>query len=155
MKKILLIIALCLSANLAQAEETAQPTAAAVADKALDLAKAAVVNVSDVVKKTAPEVWRIMVKQQCADAVSSLCLVAFFFFIGGLYTITINKVWKLDEHYSRYEEENHFIYCKIIPIVYFVLVSVIGSHVAALSIQQIINPEYYAIKDMLAIALNK
>lgn len=54
-------------------------TMASVADKALDLMTQSVATISAAIQKVAPEIWRIMIKQQYAKAIADLFRALFLF----------------------------------------------------------------------------
>jgi hypothetical protein len=133
-------------------------TPAEVADKALDMFGNVVGQLSAEMEKMAPEVWRIMVRQQYAKAFTTLAgpLAAMFFilifmFIGG-------KVWKHDPSQAFWKGEREdtptnrcvrLVCMRFIPIL---AITAIGATLASRlgeSVGFLINPEYYALKDLL------
>lgn len=131
-------------------EKKKETTMANVADKALGLFEGMVATVSDSLKKIAPEVWRIMIKQQYANAAQYITM-PFVMLIVAL--VTFFSFRKKAEHNANdgYSEEqaksiaNFFL--RAFPIASGVWLAIaIGINVPLL-----INPEYYAIKDLLTL----
>lgn len=66
-------------------------TFADVADKSLDMVKNLVISLSQTLEKAAPQIWRVMVKQQYARAIANLILPWSLFFITIVYAFVTKK----------------------------------------------------------------
>lgn len=127
-----------------------------VADKALDMVKGAVSSVSETVQKAAPHVWKIMVKQQYIKAATTVMLPWMLFGLVFGYYFYVKKVWVWDPKSHTNTEEaivGRAILVKIVPGVLWIIFGCWGSWALSESLAYILNPEYYAIRDMLLMAL--
>ena len=143
---------------------------AAVADKALEMAdvrldqlfegtSALVGQLSDVMKNVAPEIWRIMIVQQYVKAIADLVLPACLFLVSLGFFLSFMKWWKPDFEKISYEDKGlviafHFCFAKLIPIVLMVIFSILTVCALNSSIKYAINPEYYAVKDIMIMISN-
>jgi len=134
------------------AEGEVASTVADVADKALNLTVDAVTQIAVGLEKAAPEVWRIMIKQQYANAIGDLLgptLWLIFFFVC-LYVMNKKIPLSMMKDLDPYD-------ANIIPFgMVWVLIPIAGlcTMIAftcnlTSSVKILINPEYYAIKDLL------
>lgn len=156
MKKNILSILAFLSCGLpalAYADEPAKEigkTAADIADQALNMLGDAATKMSDMLQKTAPEVWRIMIRQQYAEAAVNVTLAALFFGVSiGLYYST-KKVLTVRD--NRAYDEEWKVFAKVVVFVAILATSIIFVCNVGYSIGRLINPEYYAIANMLELA---
>ncbi len=126
-------------------------TIASVADRALDMVGNAVASISSMVQKVAPEIWRIMIRQQYANAVECVAIPFGFLLTLLTYKFYVNKHWQPSG--AQNEWENELIWrrwlVQILPTGAMLLTGcglVIGLTQA---FQIWINPEYYAVRDLL------
>jgi hypothetical protein len=155
---------------LADSGSTATPekgkSMADVMDKGLDVLTGYVGTLEGVVSKFAPEVWRIMIKQQYAKAIAyplywGLLLIVILIFRQGAKTycgVTKGQpiFTPLDEEktgnsYSPYK----LIYwlrlwfVGIIPTIVLIPITISFLYTLTEGVMIAINPEYYALKDII------
>jgi hypothetical protein len=128
-------------------------TFADVLDKGLDLFTVYATSLSDMLKKIAPEVFKIMVRQQYAEAIGSIFLWIFlpclvFSFPFAFRRMMYGKDSDAKILSSPDYEEFHVVISWAIITLGFIL-SMIGLLNISESVIILINPEYYAIKDMI------
>lgn len=135
-----------------------QKTMADVTDKALDLVVAFASQLSQAVERVAPEVWRIMLKQQYANAVGNIFFPAGALLVLPTYMFTLHKAWKLSDEAIRrgwssdsYISKGWFVY--IIPTILFLGATIWLFWVGVESVKIFMNPEYYAIRDLLRLLI--
>lgn len=131
---------------------------AEVADKALGLLEKYIGKAEQAFKSVAPEVWRVMIKQQYANAVSGVLVSFSLIVILAIYVLVIKTLWKelpkTDSDYG-FNWWARFWFIRMIPFALFIIFGIIFSADLANSIKMLINPEYYAFRDLLHIVLNK
>lgn len=131
-----------------------------VADKALGLFTGAIGTLSESLKKIAPEVWRIMIKQQYAEAISQVIVPIGLFVLSLVFYFSFRK--KLSEIYTKGRDINQnsrsstdmdsWAIGGFAGLYLSIIVSAIVLVIALqASTAQLINPEYYAIKDLVGI----
>lgn len=135
-------------------------TMADVLDKALDISTTYVASVAQTLQKVAPELWRIMIRQQYANAVSYLVVPWGLVILGIiLYTLLARLVHvPEDEVEPDYDSMNMAAFKIIARIVLFIATSLcaaVGVFQSVYAVKILINPEYYAIKDLLAVLLGR
>lgn len=139
-----------------------QKTIADVADKALTMFGGLVASVSNTLEKVAPHIWRIMIRQQYAKAIADVATPFLMFFLAGLYTIVIRRLWtkpsKYENDHSSYtwtDEFTAWIWLTIVvPCIFGVIFFTWSAVVVSDAAKYLINPEYYAVKDILIMVLN-
>lgn len=142
------------SATAAKKEEPPQKNMADIADRALSIMSGYISSAEQAFKKVAPEVWRVMIRQQYANAVAGLILpVALIFFIT-IFVVVVKRWW---EEPKQHDDEwwGRFWVTNIIPMVLYFAFGIWAANMLSNSIQMLINPEYYAFRDLLRIVLNK
>lgn len=139
-------------------KEEPKKNMAEVADKALSLLSGYVGIVAGVMTKIAPEVWRIMVRQQYANAVAApfvpLALIGFL----AIYMVVIVRWWDKTEMEKRSDSDEKPLRLYLVNIIPFALFFIFGIWAAfklTSSVQMLINPEYYAFRDLVHILLNR
>jgi len=145
-----------------QAPATQKKTMADVTDKALDMVNKMVADAAITLQKVAPDVWRIMIKQQYAYAFSTLVAPWFsLLFVLG-FMLTMIKKWKLDVNVQLAfkEKQSPEIYAKFwiayaVPMIFIFIFGFWGISRIADSAALLINPEFYAIKNLILILLGK
>ena len=133
---------------------TEKKTMADVADKALDkgieLFTGVVGTVGDALKKIAPDVWRIMIKKQYADAACYIGVPLFMMIVFHMIGKR-GKIWfrQIADRTGRHDDETA---CQTWDVLRAVAMTFVGVWLAialGYSLQLLINPEYYAVKDLL------
>lgn len=142
----------------AQQTQEDHKTVGDVLDKAVDMvdkyATSAFALTAEAAKKVAPEVWRIMILQQYAKALSDiliswgLALVMFVAFLAA------GKYW-VEKPDESSDETSCRMTIRRILITLTVFFSMSGVVAIALNIQLLINPEYFAIKDLVQIVFGR
>lgn len=146
-------------------KEEPQKNVADVADRALSILSGYISSAEQAFKKVAPEVWRIMIRQQYANAIAGplvpLALIGFFV----IFVVVVKRWWpepKLPERSDKDARDEYnadwwgrFWITNLIPFALCFSFGIWASISIAESIQKFINPEYYAFKDLLQIVLNK
>ena len=127
-------------------------TMADVADRSLDMVKGLVASISSTLQTVAPHVWEVMIRQQYAKAIADLVLPIGLAFTAALYMIIIRRKWK--EVSSRDADYwPRFWFAGVIPIVCLVICGICTAVQLSESIKYLINPEYYAVRDMITMLL--
>jgi hypothetical protein len=152
MKKSTLSILTFISCGLPALAYAEEKTAADVAGQALNMLSAGVSKISDLVQKTAPEVWRIMIRQQYAEVAVDVGLSALFLSVAiGVFYAT-KRYLKIEEP-KQYGDDNDWKHvCKWWVFAGILVTSIIFVCNVGFGIGKLINPEYYAIKSMLELA---
>lgn len=116
------------------------------ADKALDMLSSFATTISESIEKLAPEVWRIMIRQQFAEAVTSAILSAILLGIS-IATYKVSRAfWVKEESDGGWEALSAVSYALTLGL----LIGVVSNGLNATKL--FLNPEYYAIKDLLDMA---
>lgn len=133
-------------------EAESSKTMATVADRALTMLGSAVGTVSETLKKMGPEVWRIMIRQQYANAAEQIIGPLFALIASIVIFFSLKKIIAIkddDSHRSGIREFKcvmKFVTC-IVPCICALIVAIQLSSAIAM----IVNPEYYALKDLLGL----
>jgi hypothetical protein len=144
--------------------ESKTTTMPQVADKALDMIGNAVGSIASLVQKVAPEVWEIMVRQQYAAALGMLVGPFSFLFITAIYVAMAKRYWKKSENYdtedyttSDFLSDKGFraLLTTLFPGIMAIIFSGVLAYRLGDAIPMLINPKYYAVKDLLQMLLNK
>lgn len=132
-----------------------------VVDKALDKFGTAVTFVCSNVEKAAPKVWSIMVWQQYAKAISGLLgplltllmIFILYRYVNRHWTPAIDKTWNdnFETSTSAYWWRN--VFTKALPLVASFLTCWALFAEAKTSVLLFVNPQYYAIRDLLVMLL--
>lgn len=152
-------------------QQTAQPAAppqdtatkktmADVADKALNMVSRATAQVAATVEKAAPEVWRIMIKQQYANSFSKIVLPWGLFLAGLVFMRVSRRMWvsreqrkgEIDSDYNDAVTARSVI-TRWLPTVWCVILTLVAVPSTVRAVKILINPEYYAIRDLLSMVL--
>lgn len=137
----------------AKPDEKTQPkTLADVADKALDLTSTAVSKMAGQLETVAPEVWKMFVLQQYAKAASN-CIAT-----GGLTGLALTIWLLLRKNWpSPRDSDNeipHTIFTKFIPAIATIVMSIFFICSISDAVVVLINPRYYALKDIIHVLLS-
>lgn len=135
-----------------------------VLDKGVDIMASYVSTVSNVLKSVAPEVWRIMIRQQYAKAASGIALwlilpvvifsIPFVFRRlmhgknSGKFLLQVQDCDRPDSSFDTSPDQFRVFFSWAAFSAAF-LTSVISVFAITYYVQVMINPEYYAIKDIL------
>ncbi len=140
-----------------------EKTIADVADRALTMTEGMVGKLSKTLEQVAPEVWRIMYKQQYAKAVSMIVGPMLWIVVCILIMIIGTKVWITKAGLSKMESDSNGDYdfyfglrligFQIIPAFVATVTALIFASTANQIVMLLINPEYYAIQDLLRMIL--
>lgn len=150
-----------------QAQQQQQPvqkkTVADVADKGLDMVKQWVADAAITLNKVAPDVWRVMMKQQYAKAIADLIGPWGTFLLILVFIAVMRKKWVLTQDKDiNIDKETKvklstirawIVY--VIPIAFLFLSALFGLSYLSDSIKLLINPEFYALRDLILILLGK
>lgn len=135
--------------------EKQQPamTMAEVFNKALDMVGSSVATISAYVQQAAPHVWRIMIRQQYANALYDLVVPVFLFLVGFIYYWRIGKILTKPQriNWDSGQGVAWVLFAQAIPIIYMLIVAIVFSANIGNAGRIIVNPEYYAIKDLLGL----
>ncbi len=142
----------------------AKKTLVDVLDKALDLTSGMVAKVSKNLETYAPKVWGIMIKQQYANAIADAILpfilvlvsIGFILYSRGIPETGGGGIprWKELDGNDGDEVAPWFI-ARLAPILCVIAFSIWLVAEIALSTKLLINPEFYAIQDLMKIFLTK
>ena len=157
-----------------QQQKAEGTTIAKVADKALDMVNSLVASAAVTLNKVAPEVWRIMIRQQYANALSGPLLPFGILVLAGLWCFITKRMWlepqppdappqnASDAEQKMYEaklstcKDARTTWLVLTSIIPFIALCVFGTWLVVEmrdSIKILINPEYYAFRDLLNILL--
>jgi hypothetical protein len=124
-----------------------------------------VASVANSIQKIAPHLWRIMIVQQYTKAIGDLVVPFGCLIIAIGYLFIIRKKWALypkDQRTIKVYESNYattewvcqVIFRQILAPAVVVITSLFFLAYLSESIKYIINPEYYAVKDILTMVLH-
>lgn len=131
-------------------------TMADVADRALDMTGKLVASISATLEKTAPKVWSIMIRQQYAKAIADLVL-PWSLFLAGLIFMLISVKYNFSLKFADVSRDGQmaaWVVVRFAPMVSMVVFTIWGAIALATTIKLLVNPEFYAIRDLLTMLLN-
>jgi hypothetical protein len=128
-----------------------QKSMADVADKALDISTKYIGQAASIIEKAAPRVWSVMVRQQYAKAFGELVGPVVLFIAFLIITVSVRKLWVLPTDSD--EQGFRTFVTLVLPLFAFAIISGNFAYRLSDSIQYLINPEYYAIKDLVQLLL--
>lgn len=144
------------AAPVKEGEAPKQKNMAEVADRALSMVSGMIASVSQTVEKAAPQVWRIMIMQQYAKALGDimtpflLCLL-----VVGYYQFAKKKIGQADWSKSWYDSDwAKFWFSLAFPVIFGLWFGIWLSVSLSDSVKYLINPEYYAVRDILIMVMN-
>lgn len=142
----------------APAAEAPEKNMAEVADKALDLATGTVGRMAETLQKVAPDIWRIMIRQQYArvagDLLTPTLLFVALLVAGCVLTAATKRRWAKD---PRGDNELTFAFTvfSVIAWIVFAICTCILAIEGGDAVKRLINPEYYAIRDLVLVLLGR
>lgn len=141
-----------------QATKTAQ-TWPEVADKVIILLGGSVASIAATIQKYAPEVWRVVVMQQYAMAIAGMIVPWGLLVLCLVYMRIINRWWKPADNVeigngNMSEADAKMVFAKVIPLILCFFFVIWGLNKTADAVLLAMNPEYYAVKDILQMVLN-
>ena len=103
------------------------------------------------VQQTAPELWRIAMRQVMTKVISDAVLLVVFalIVIGGLITIKKVRAWRRSDDFDKYDEGDASEIILSIAIVGAISATIGFLVTAFILIGYVVNPEYYAIQVLL------
>lgn len=128
-----------------------------VADKALDLTAGFVATVAGMLQKAAPEVFRVMVRQQYAVAIGQVIYPLGVILVFIIAAVVLRHFWQkplmkdydLNEWGPAYPPGWYVLLTLVLPGVVCIVFGVEFFSNLGDSVQRLVNPEYYAIRDLL------
>ena len=128
-------------------------TAADVAEHALTLFSGALAQVAASIEKVAPELFRVMVRQQYAKAATNLVAPLGAIIITLLAGWFLRRIWTLpkdgDDDYVAYN-----VIARVAPVVLALCFGIWFVVNLSDSAGYVLNPEFYAVKDLVTMVLN-
>lgn len=128
---------------------------AEVADKALEMAGTAIAQTVEQLENVAPTVWRVMVRQQYAKAIGDLIPAWGLCLLFLIATTTLRskqkKDWETEGWNQSNDEEGVHGAILVIGGLLMVLSGTFGIYALADSVKYFVNPEFYALKDLILI----
>jgi hypothetical protein len=142
-----------------------EKTMADVADRALDMTENMVGQLSETFQRIAPDVWRIMYKQQYAKAFSMLIPPLVWLVVCLSVNLFGTQLWitqgRLDQLEKDGSKDDHLFYWairlfgfQIAPGAIAVATALFNASSAGEVVRLLVNPEYYAIRDLLQMILS-
>jgi len=120
-----------------------EKTAADVADKALDQVSGAIGAMAEAFKKIAPHAWEVMVRQQVVEGVTGALTCVVVMAVFGKLTLFFVRKLK--------ENPNDDVPLGMGAVLAFCLAMAALVTLPGFALQ-VINPEYYAIKDLISVS---
>jgi uncharacterized membrane-anchored protein len=100
----------------------------------------------------AEHLYAILVRQSYVSAITELITLAIFLVVSGYaFYFCYKKYWKTQQEKNWSDEDQWFVSSIILGIVFGIVV-IIALFVIPDAIGRFINPEYYAIKELLEVA---
>lgn len=132
-----------------------------VVDKALDLTAKGISVIAQNIEKAAPWVWEVMLRQQYANAISYLIEPWGLFIFTLVFTLIARKklhyeyqdTKKTKIDFEKGDNMEIFIFRTVVPLICIAIFAIWGLDRLSDSIQILINPDYYAIKNLLQIIM--
>lgn len=145
------------SPALVEAKAPDHKTVADVADRGLDMVKGLVASISETLQKVAPHVWEVMIRQQYAKAIADLVVPTGLFLITLVYFLIIRKKWQVKPEFENRDWTNEyatwFWFAGVIPTCFLLIWGIWSVVALSNSIKYLINPEYYAVRDIITMLL--
>lgn len=141
-------------------------TVADVADKALDFSIKYIGQAAAVIEKAAPHVWQVMVLQQYAKAIGNVIEPGLWVVMVLVVAAAARHFWKVqddkwDDKGNRLqrgtgddERTARMIVTVVVPGIGCVIAGGFFVNALASSAMYLINPQYYAIRDLVQILLH-
>jgi len=139
-----------------EAPSNTEKTIAQVMDKAIDKVSDVVGAMAQAMEKVAPKIWEIMIRQQYAKALMACVVPVGMLLILATYMKLVGKYWTTESCDGDGETETGRLFLvRIIPTILACFAGLWFFNRLANSIALLINPEFYAIQDLLRMILNK
>lgn len=105
----------------------------------------------DLVKSTAPELWRIAMQQVTVNKINSIlfAIVGIAFLVFGIcHMVYGNKQYNKEENTTDYWDTHAYLFVSILTLVsgFFILIWCVPTFVG-----YVVNPEYYAIDVLMSL----
>lgn len=136
-----------------------------VANRVIDIVSKSTATIAETVQKAAPEVWKIMVKQQFASALANLIAPIGTIVLVVIAAAVCTSVWPKPVYDSLTvvkdgETANGGFYAwyfffRIVPIVTSVVAGGVLINEMTRSVKKMINSPYYATRDLLQMLLGR
>lgn len=132
-----------------------------VADKVVEKSASFVTTVAETLQKAAPEVFRVMVRQQYAVAIGQIIYPLGVMIVFIVAAAVLRRFWKkpatedydINEWGPAYPPGWHVLLTLVIPGVVCIIYGTEFFNNLGDSIQRLVNPEFYAIRDLLKMLL--
>lgn len=123
-----------------------------VADRALTMVEQGSKYMEEQIKNVAPEVWRIMIRQQYATAVGNPLLSVGWMLSAFFAYMILSHIWVLDSPSSD-EKIFHLLLVKLAPTAVGIVAFLCFMGNMTDSVKLLYNPEFYALKDLIRVIL--
>lgn len=136
-------------------EKQEQPkTIADVADKGLDMIGNMVGKIAVQVEKVAPKIWEVMVLQQYAKAISGLIVPWGIVILTLMYIFFIRKIFKPSGDSSDWDPNGGYVwFTMLLPGLIILGTGIWGLVRLSDAILYLVNPDYYAVRDLVKLLL--
>lgn len=122
-----------------------------VAKKVLDTLAGFASSISQTLKEVAPEVWRIMIRQQYAEAASDILTVVICSVAAIFIYKEAKKAWTKSEN-APYDSDDGWQILSVVCYCATLILFIMAAFEAISAAKMLINPEYYAIKELMNLA---
>ncbi len=132
-----------------------QKSMADVAEKAIDMTAQAVATIASTIQKIAPDIWRIMLKQQYVKGIAGLIVPFGLLFLLFLYGKRVApKCFPVPTEENCIQEDSdekwtRIWFANILPVGLAFVFGLWGICRLSDCLGYLINPEFYAIQDLL------
>lgn len=143
--------------NQTQTGTKSKPTTQEIVDKylgkAFDVVGIYASKAEGIIKKAAPELWAILVRQQYAEAFAKLAIPWFLALVLVIYMLAAGKWWRPETNTNpkiKTDEENAKYWCVgVLPTFVLLVIAVVGVFFTVSAIKVFVNPQFYAIKTLI------
>jgi L-asparagine transporter-like permease len=117
-------------------------TASDVANRALDMLESFATRATAALEQLTPEAWRILVRQQYVVGMLDIG-------IPLMFLVLVLTFWGICKRFNYEDDEYKVAFTKVIPVIALVIVGTVVACLLPIGIAHFVNPEYYAIRDIL------